>query len=81
MLFLVTQVMAQTNQNFLELLNTLIDQTTRNLGRVERTKYETLITIMVHQRDIFDDLVSSQHKLAMDGFLCDECFQLPASQC
>lgn len=43
-------IMKFTNQRFLNLLNALIDLTSKDLSKIDRIRYETMVTIHVHQR-------------------------------
>ncbi|GAA47151.1 dynein heavy chain 5 axonemal [Clonorchis sinensis] len=45
-----------TNKQFHQMLLQLIERTTENLTATERVKYETFITIHLHQKDIFENL-------------------------
>lgn len=58
--------MKKYNQRFLDLLNGFIELTVKDLTKLERIKYETMVTIHVHQRDIFDDLVRLRIKHLLD---------------
>ncbi|CAI9729215.1 dynein heavy chain 5, axonemal-like [Octopus vulgaris] len=50
------KIMGTINDKFGDILNELINVTMQELSKVDRTKFETLVTIHVHQKDIFEDL-------------------------
>ncbi|XP_026153434.1 dynein heavy chain 8, axonemal-like [Mastacembelus armatus] len=60
------EIMSLTKKKFLSLLRILIQQTTCDLSKFDRIKYETLVTIHVHQSDIFNDLVKKRIKSVSD---------------
>jgi len=62
------KAMAKADDYFLELLTGLIDKTLdTSMGKLQRRKYETLVTLHVHQRDIFhDDIVGRKVRSPQD---------------
>lgn len=58
------KIMQATDDHFQEILDMLIEMTTKELTKIERTKFETLITIHLHQRDIFHALVSLSESIS-----------------
>ena len=59
-------IMRLTNNYFLDLLNNLIELTVKELTPLERINYETMVTIHVHQRDIFNDLFRDKVRSILD---------------
>ena len=51
------KVMQSTDDNFLAMLTALIENTSTQLTKVERTKFESLVTLHCHQYDVFHNMV------------------------
>lgn len=52
-----SRCMQLTNKKFQSMLLLLIEHTTLALSPKDRTKYEAFITIHLHQKDVFEELV------------------------
>lgn len=59
-------IMKKTNEKTNTLLNELISLTVKDLTKLQRIIFETMVTIHVHQRDIFDDLYRLKIKNSND---------------
>ncbi|CAF1397791.1 unnamed protein product [Rotaria sordida] len=66
-------LMNETNKYFLDILNQFIDKTTFDLTKYQRLKYETLITIHLHQRDIFQELYTTGIRSDLDFDWAKQC--------
>jgi dynein heavy chain len=60
------KIMQPMDDKLVTLLSQLIDATMTNLSKVDRIKYECLVTTHVHQRDIFHDIVAMGIKTTTD---------------
>jgi len=60
------KIMAQMDDKFLNILSAFISNTLTDLTKCDRTKYETLVTLHCHQRDIFHDIVVMNIKSPTD---------------
>ncbi|RKP21518.1 hypothetical protein ROZALSC1DRAFT_20453 [Rozella allomycis CSF55] len=67
------KAMANANQKVSEILSTLIEFTTQDLNKMDRVKYETLITIQVHHKDVFEKLFKTHIKSPLDFEWLKQC--------
>eukprot|EP00927_Polykrikos_kofoidii_P046386 TRINITY_DN40623_c0_g2_i1.p1 TRINITY_DN40623_c0_g2~~TRINITY_DN40623_c0_g2_i1.p1 ORF type:complete len:3637 (-),score=783.39 TRINITY_DN40623_c0_g2_i1:390-10571(-) len=62
-------ILGTTNKKFVQMLNDLVNACLTDLGsKMNRTKFETLVTVHVHQKDLFQEV----WKKVKDGRVKDE---------